>query len=46
MRDEEGNYLAYAKRPIKAGEEVRSASFLCPDGQKAITHPFDRGYSS
>ena len=24
MRDEEGNYLAYAKRPIKQGEEVRS----------------------
>ena len=26
MRDEDGNFLAYAKRPIKQGEEVCSLS--------------------
>lgn len=29
MQDEDGNFLAYAKRPIKEGEEVSSDSYSC-----------------
>ncbi len=35
MRDEDGSYLAYAKRPIKKGEEVCSMTSPCLEGQKA-----------
>ena len=32
MRDEDGNFLAYAKRPIKQGEEVCSIPSFHPAG--------------
>ena len=39
MRDDDGNFLAYAKRPIKKGEEVCSESSFCLNDSREFKHP-------